>query len=99
MAKFGEIIKREGIVLLIMESERVKYDPNSLNPWLNTWGVSVSAVKLEDEKNEELFQALRIKAVPTYLVYKNGEQIHRSSDQNNIQPTIKFIDNLLKTTK
>ena len=44
-------------------------------------GETCKAVKIDTDKNDELCSALRIKGLPTFLVYKEGQMAFRHSGE------------------
>ncbi len=82
MSKFGEIIDLEVPVLLNFFTE---WDENCemVQPVLKdvaaAMGDKAKVVKIDVDKNQELAEALRIKTLPTFVIYKSGEMIWRQS--------------------
>ncbi len=82
MSKFGEIIDLEIPVLLNFFTE---WDENCklVHPILKdvaaAMGDKAKVIKIDVDKNQELAEALRIKSLPTFVIYKSGEMIWRQS--------------------
>jgi len=82
MSKFGEIIDLQVPVLLNFYTE---WDENCelVQPVLKdvaaAMGDKVKVVKIDVDKNQELAEALRIKTLPTFVIYKSGEMVWRKS--------------------
>ncbi|MBS3737801.1 thioredoxin family protein [Mesohalobacter halotolerans] len=82
MSKFGEIIDLQIPVLLNFFTE---WDENckQLHPVLKdvaaAMGDKAKVVKIDVDKNQELAEALRIKSLPTFVIYKSGEMVWRKS--------------------
>jgi len=82
MSKFGDIIDLEVPVLLNFFTE---WDENCqmVHPVLKdvaaAMGDKAKVVKIDVDKNEELAEALRIKSLPTFVIYKSGEMVWRKS--------------------
>lgn len=82
MSKFGEIIDLQVPVLLNFFTE---WDENckQLHPVLKdvaaAMGDKAKVVKIDVDKNQELAEALRIKTLPTFVIYKSGEMVWRKS--------------------
>lgn len=82
MSKFGELIERDVPVLLDFFSE---WNESStfmdvvLKDVAEALGDKASVIKINVEKNKELANALRVKALPTLIIYKNGEMRWRHS--------------------
>ena len=82
MSKFGEIIDVEIPVLLEFFTEWNEESKNmqvTLHDVAASLGDKVKVVKIDVEKNKELADALRIKALPTLIIYKNGDMKWRQS--------------------
>lgn len=82
MSKFGEIIDLQIPVLLNFFTE---WDENckQVHPILKdvaaAMGDKAKVVKIDVDKNQELAEALRIKSLPTFVIYKSGEMVWRKS--------------------
>jgi len=94
MSKFGEIINTGVPVLISFYT-----DWNESSEGMHTIVRNVAAalgdkakvIKIDIEKNSELGEALRIKSVPTLMIYKNGQMVWRQSgilDANTIIDTV-----------
>ena len=84
MSKFGELIDLNIPVLLDFYTEWNE-DSVSMHPVLRDVAAAVGdkgkVIKIDVDKNNELAEALRIKALPTLIIYKNGEMIWRQSGE------------------
>ena len=84
MSKFGQLIDEKIPLLLVF------YDLNSiednfmdLSPILKDVAAALGdkgkVIKIDINKNNEISQALRIRVLPTLIIYKNGEMGWRQS--------------------
>ena len=48
-------------------------------------------IKINVDKNNELAQALRIKGLPTLMIYKSGEMVWRQSGEQDANTLINLI--------
>ncbi len=82
MAKFGDLIKAE-VPVLICFFATWNEGSISMNPVIHdvaaAMGDELRVVKIDVEKNQELMEALRVKQVPTLMLYKNGAMIWRQT--------------------
>ena len=82
MAKFGDLIDVEVPVLLEFFTEWDEAS-NTMHPVLKdvaaALGDKAKVIKIDVEKNNELADALRIKGVPTLIIYKSGEMKWRQN--------------------
>jgi len=82
MSRFGELISTDVPVLLNFFTDWDD-DSNSMNEILRNvaaaLGDGAKVIKINVEKNPELCEALRIKGLPTLVIYKNGEMKWRQS--------------------
>lgn len=84
MSKFGELIDLSVPVLFDFYAEW-NDDSSAMLPVLNdvaaALGDRARVIKIDVDKNQELAQALRIKALPTLIIYKKGEMVWRQSGE------------------
>ena len=84
MSKLGQLIDEKIPLLLVF------YDLNSiednfmdLSPILKDVAAALGdkgkVIKIDINKNNEISQALRIRVLPTLIIYKNGEMVWRQS--------------------
>lgn len=82
MAKFGDLIKAE-VPVLIYFFTTWNEGSISMNPVIYNvaaaMGDDLRVVKIDVDKNQELMDALRIKQVPTLMLYKKGAMIWRQT--------------------
>lgn len=82
MSKFGELIQAEVPVLIhffAQWNESCKAMRPVIDEVALAMGDQIRVVKIDVEKNQELVDALRIKQVPTLMLYKNGAMIWRQT--------------------
>jgi len=94
MSKFGELIDHKIPVLLDFYTEW-NQDSISMHPVLRDVAAVVGdkgkIIKIDVDKNNELANALRIKALPTLIIYKNGEMIWRQSGEQDAETIINIM--------
>ncbi len=94
MSKFGELIDIEIPVLLDFYTEWNEQS-TSMHPVLRdvaaALGDKAKVIKIDVEKNEELAEALRVKGLPTLIIYKNGEMKWRQSGEQDANTLISII--------
>jgi thioredoxin 1 len=82
MSKFGELISANVPVLFDFFTEWNE-ESVSMHPVLRdvaaALGDSARIIKINVDKNPELSEALRIKGLPTLMIYKQGEMKWRQS--------------------
>jgi len=82
MAKFGELIAEDKPVLIAFYNEHtMDFEPMSaaLRDVAAEVGDKAKVIKINIDKNETLANALRIKKLPTYIIYKEGKMKSRTS--------------------
>ena len=58
-------------------------------------GDRVSIIKVDVDKNQELAEALRIKGLPTLMIYKEGQMIWRQSGELDANTIIGLVQEQL----
>lgn len=84
MSKFGELIDLNIPVLLDFYTDWNEGSV-SMHPVLRDVAAAIGdkgkVIKIDVDKNNKLAEALLIKALPTLIIYKNGEMIWRQSGE------------------
>ncbi len=94
MSKFGELIETHVPVLLDFYAE---WDEacKAMHPVLRdvaaALGDTARVIKIDVAKNTELAEALRIKGLPTLMIYKQGEMKWRQSGQEDVATLIDAV--------
>ena len=94
MSKFGELIETRVPVLLDFY---VEWDEAciGMHPVLRdvaaALGDKAKVIKIDVDKNNELAEALRIKGLPTFMIYKNGEMKWRQSGEQDANTLIGLV--------
>ena len=94
MSKFGELIETNVPVLLDFYAE---WDEacKEMHPVLRdvaaALGDKARVIKIDIEKNQELSDALRVKGLPTLMIYKNGEMKWRQTGQHDANALINIV--------
>lgn len=84
MSKFGELINSPVPVLIDFYTEW--NEPSvSMHPVIRdvaaALGDKAKVIKIDVDKNQELADALRIKGLPTLMIYKDGQMVWRQSGE------------------
>ncbi len=94
MSKFGELIQTHVPVLLDFYAD---WDQacKEMHPVLRdvaaALGDKARVIKIDIEKNSELAEALRVKGLPTLMIYKNGEMKWRQSGEQDANTLIGLV--------
>jgi thioredoxin 1 len=84
MSKFGELIDLNIPVLLDFYTHWNE-GSKAMNPVLRevaaSMGNKAKVIKIDVDKNSQLAEALRVKALPTLMIYKSGEMKWRQSGE------------------
>ncbi|NRD18952.1 thioredoxin family protein [Winogradskyella eckloniae] len=94
MSKFGELIDVEIPVLLDFYTEGNEESiamHSILRDVAATLGDKAKVIKIDVDKNMELAEALRVKGLPTLIIYKDGEMKWRHSGVENTNRLIEII--------
>ena len=94
MSKFGELIDVDIPVLLDFYTE---WNDQSeamhliLRDVAAALGDKAKVIKIDVDKNEDLADALRVKTLPTLIIYKDGEMKWRQSGEQDANTLISII--------
>ena len=93
MTKFGELISAEEPVLIdfYFDWEDADNNVDTLRDVAAALGDKAKVIKIDVEKNKELAEALRIKGLPTLIIYKSGEMKWRQSGELDANTLIGLI--------
>ncbi|KJD31816.1 thioredoxin [Tamlana nanhaiensis] len=96
MSKFGELIDVEIPVLLAFynqwDANKTQTQHQNLHDVAATLGNKVKVIKIDVDKNKDLAEALRIKTLPTLIVYKHGEMKWRQSGEQQANDIIAKVE-------
>ncbi|WP_010135935.1 thioredoxin family protein [Ochrovirga pacifica] len=95
MTKFGDLIKVDVPVLIDFyaqwSDEEVEPTGLVLRDVVAALGDRAKVIKIDIEKNETLASALKVKANPTYVIYKNGTMKWRQSGEQDANTLINLV--------
>jgi thioredoxin 1 len=94
MSKFGELINSRVPVLIDFYTEW--NEPSvSMHPVIRdvaaALGDKAKVIKIDVDKNQELAEALRIKGLPTLMIYKDGQMVWRQSGELDANTIISLV--------
>ena len=95
MSKFGELIETQVPVLFDFYTdwdEASKEMHTVLRDVAAALGDKARVIKIDVEKNEELSKALRVKGLPTLMIYKQGEMKWRQSGEQDANTLIGLVN-------
>lgn len=94
MSKFGQLIDGNHPLLLVFYNELDSLS-SAMHPVLKdvaaAMGDSAKVIKINSDKNEKLANALRVKVLPTLMIYKDGEMLWRQSGEQDANTIIGLI--------
>ena len=98
MSKFGELIDSELPILLDFYTDWNE-SSTSMHPVLKDVAAAIGdkgkVIKINVDKNNELAQALRIKGLPTLMIYKSGEMVWRQSGEQDANTLIGLMKDFI----
>tara|TARA_B100001109_G_C18419045_1_gene269954 strand:- start:80 stop:379 length:300 start_codon:yes stop_codon:yes gene_type:complete len=98
MSKFGELINDKLPLLLVFYNTEDEVS-NSMSPVLKdvaaAMGDKGKVIKIDTEKNLKLSDALRVKVLPTLMIYKLGEMVWRQSGEQDANTLISLMQDHL----
>ncbi len=94
MSKFGELINARIPVLIDFYTDWS--EPSvSMHPVIRdvaaALGDKAKVIKIDVDKNKELADALRIKGLPTLMIYKDGKMVWRQSGELDANTIISLV--------
>ena len=98
MSKFGELIDLDLPVLLDFYadwSDQSTAMHAVLRDVATALGDKGKVIKIDIEKNKELSRALRVKGLPTLMIYKQGEMVWRQSGQQDANTLLGILNEYL----
>jgi thioredoxin 1 len=98
MSKFGELINAQTPVLIDFYTDWS--EPSiSMHPVIRdvaaALGDKAKVIKIDVDKNQELADALRIKGLPTLMIYKAGQMMWRQSGELDANSIITLVQEQL----
>ena len=97
-SKFGELLDEKKPLLLVFFSEFDELS-NNLHPILKDVAAALGdkgkVIKINTEKNIKLSEALRVKVIPTLMIYKFGEMVWRQSGDQDANTLISLMKDQL----
>ncbi|TYP76044.1 thioredoxin family protein [Aquimarina intermedia] len=98
MSKFGDLIGMEIPVLLDFYTEWNE-PSTAMHPVLRDVAAALGdkgkVIKIDVDKNQELATALRVKGLPTLMIYKDGEMVWRQSGEQDANTLIGLMKEFL----
>ena len=98
MSKFGEIIDSDMPILLDFYTDWNE-SSTSMHPVLKDVAAAIGdkgkVIKINIDKNNEVAQALRIKGLPTLMIYKSGEMVWRQSGEQDANTLINLLNEFI----
>ena len=94
MSKFGELISAQVPVLIDFYTD---WNESSIamHPVIRdvaaALGDKAKVIRIDVDKNQELAEALRIKGLPTLMIYKYGQMIWRQSGELDANSIITIV--------
>ena len=94
MSKFGDLVGLDIPILLDFYNDDNQIS-TVMHPILRDVAAAVGdkgkVIKINVDKNNELAEALRIKMLPTLMIYKSGEMVWRQSGEQDAETLINLI--------
>ncbi|MBU2997212.1 thioredoxin family protein [Cellulophaga baltica] len=94
MSKFGELIESNVPVLLDFYAEWNEQSTSMhtvLRDVASALGDRGKVIKIDVDKNKELSQVLRVKGLPTLMIYVKGEMVWRQSGSQDANTLIGIL--------
>ena len=94
MSKFGELIDGSAPLLLVFFKELEELTDEfhlTLRDVAAAIGDQGKVIKIDITKNPKLVEALRVKVIPTLMIYKLGEMVWRQSGEQDANTLISLM--------
>ena len=98
MSKFGDIIDAKIPILLNFYSDLDETSVEMhavLRDVAAAMGDNGKVIKIDIEKNPKLSEALRVRGLPTLMIYKSGEMMWRQSGEQDANTLINLINEFI----
>lgn len=94
MSKFGELLDEQTPILLAFyqqeENDFMDMD-RTLKDVAAALGDSGKVIKIDIDKNQKLSEALRVRVLPTFMIYKFSEMVWRQSGVQDANTLISLL--------
>lgn len=94
MSKFGELLNDNQPLLLVFFNTEIDKS-ESLHPVLKDVAAAIGdkgkVIKIDSDQNEKLSEALRVRVLPTLIIYKLGEMVWRQSGEQDANTLIALM--------
>ncbi len=94
MSKFGELLDGNHPLLLFFFSEDDEISI-TMHPVLKDVAAAIGdkgkVIKIDIDKNQKLSEALRVKVLPTLMIYKFSEMVWRQSGEQDANTLISLL--------
>ena len=94
MSKFGELLD-EKIPILLAFFRNQDAVTEDMNPVLKDVAAALGdkgkVIKIDVDKNKQLSEALRVKVLPTLMIYKFSEMVWRQSGEQDANTLISLL--------
>ena len=98
MPKFGDLINLDVPILLDFYGD-LDESSKTMHPVLRDVAAAIGdkgkVIKININLNNELSEALRIKTLPTLMIYKGGERVWRQSGEQDAKTLINLINDFI----
>ena len=98
MSKFGDLIDDKLPLLLVFYNENEEVS-TGMHPILKDVAAAIGdkgkVIKIDTEKNTKLSDALRVRVLPTLMIYKLGEMVWRQSGEQDANTLISLMQDHL----
>jgi thioredoxin 1 len=98
MPKFGKLINLDVPILLDFYGD-LDESSKTMHPVLRDVAAAIGdkgkVIKININLNNELSEALRIKSLPTLMIYKGGEMVWRQSGEQDANTLINLINDFI----